>query len=435
MHSETPNTCNGSQVKSQRSALAVADPAIFNLIQKETERQEFGLEMIPSENYVSEAVLEANGSILTNKYAEGLPEKRYYGGCHVVDEIEKLAQERAKKLFGCEFVNVQPHSGATANQAAFESVLNMGDTIMGLRLDQGGHLTHGHPVNFSGKNYKVVAYGVRESDQLIDPDEVRDLAIQHRPKLIIVGASAYSRAFDFAHFRKVADEVGAILLADVAHYAGLIAAGEYPSPVPHSDIVTTTTHKTLRGPRSGLIMAREPRGKAINKSVFPGLQGGPHMHTIAAKAVAFSEALLPEFKTYARQVKKNATTLASELAQLGFRIVSGGTDSHLLLVDLRAVNVNGRDAETWLDAVGITANKNTIPYDPQPPTICSGIRLGTPAITTRGMVESDMKEIALCFKAALETHGEAKQMTSVRERVRALSVRYPLYRHRLVTSS
>lgn len=434
MHSTSATSCCGSSHKNASSPLAQSDASIFNLIQKETERQEFGLEMIPSENYVSEAVLEANGSILTNKYAEGLPEKRYYGGCHVVDEIEKIAQERAKKLFGCEFVNVQPHSGATANQAAFESILSMGDTIMGLRLDQGGHLTHGHPANFSGKNYKVVAYGVRESDQLVDHDEVRDLALKHRPKLIIVGASAYSRAFDFEFFRKVADESGAFLLADIAHYAGLVAAGEYPSPVPYCDIVTTTTHKTLRGPRSGLIMAREARGKGINKSVFPGLQGGPHMHTIAAKAVAFGEALRPEFKTYANQIIKNARALATELQALGFRIVSGGTDSHLLLVDLRPVDVNGRDAETWLDMVGITANKNTIPYDPQPPTICSGIRLGTPAITTRGMVEADMKEIASCFKAALEARGAEKPIASVRERVKALSSRYPLYQHRLVAS-
>ncbi|MBX7144489.1 MAG: serine hydroxymethyltransferase [Oligoflexia bacterium] len=415
-----------------KSTLQTTDPAVFKIIQRETERQEFGLEMIPSENYVSEAVLEANGSVLTNKYAEGLPGKRYYGGCHVVDEIEDLARERCKQLFGCEFVNVQPHSGATANQAAYESVVSFGDTVMGMRLDQGGHLTHGSPVNFSGRNYKIVAYGVRQSDQQVDPDEVRSLALQHRPKLIIVGASAYPRRFDFAMFRKVADEVGAILLADIAHYAGLVAAGAYPSPIQHCDIVTTTTHKTLRGPRSGIIMAREAHAKAINKSVFPGLQGGPHMHTIAAKAVAFGEALRPEFKDYARRIIENAQTLAAELQRLGFTIVSGGTDSHLLLVDLRPADITGKDAEKALDAVGITVNKNTIPFDPQPPTVCSGIRMGTPALTTRGMNQADMKSIASFIREAIDARGQENKLNSVRDKVRSLSSRYPLYRDRLV---
>lgn len=414
------------------SILQQADPTVFQIIQRETERQEYGLEMIPSENYVSEAVLEANGSILTNKYAEGLPGKRYYGGCHVVDEIEDLARERCKKLFGCEFVNVQPHSGATANQAAYESVIKFGDTVMGMRLDQGGHLTHGSPVNFSGRNYKIVAYGVRQSDQQIDPDEVRTLAKEHRPKLIIVGASAYPRRFDFKMFRSVADEVGALLLADIAHYAGLVAAGQYPSPIPYCDIVTTTTHKTLRGPRSGIIMAREAHAKAINKSVFPGLQGGPHMHTIAGKAVAFGEALRPEFKDYARRVVENAQALAAELQRLGFTVVSGGTDSHLLLVDLRPVDITGKDAEKALDFVGITVNKNTIPFDPQPPTVCSGIRMGTPAITTRGMTQADMKFIAGFIREAMDARGDESKLKSVADRVRSLSARYPLYRHRLV---
>ncbi len=412
--------------------LASSDPAVFKLLQRETERQEYGLEMIPSENFVSEAVLEANGSVCTNKYAEGLPGKRYYGGCEVVDEIEELARERAKQLFGCEFVNVQAHSGAQANQAAYESVISMGDTIMGLRLDQGGHLTHGSPVNFSGRNYKVVAFGVRQSDELIDPDEVMTLAKQHRPKLIIVGASAYSRRFDFAFFRKVGDEIGAIVLADIAHYAGLVAAGEYPNPIPHCHLVTTTTHKTLRGPRSGLIMGKQDFAKNANKAVFPGLQGGPHMHTIAAKAVAFGEALRPEFKQYAKQVVENARTLATELQRHGFRIVSGGTDSHVMLVDMRPANLTGKEGEAALTAVHITANKNTIPYDPQPPAICSGVRLGTPALTTRGMGTAEMKAVASFIKDAIEARNDPKKLASIAEGVRELSSRFPLYKHRLV---
>jgi glycine hydroxymethyltransferase len=415
-----------------RAPLQQVDPKIFGLIQRETERQEFGLEMIPSENFASEAVLEAMGSVLTNKYAEGLPHKRYYGGCEVVDEVEEIAIARAKELFGVEFANVQPHSGAAANQAVFEALLSPGDTILGMRLDQGGHLTHGSPVNFSGKHYKVVAYGVRESDHLIDPDEVMRLAKEHKPKLVICGASAYSRHIDFAWFRKVADEVGAVVLADIAHYAGLVAAGVYPSPAPHCHIVTTTTHKTLRGPRSGLLMGHEKFAKALNKAVFPGLQGGPHMHTIAAKAVSFLEASHPDFKRYAAQIVDNARALAAALVQQGFKIISGGTDSHVMLVDLRPAQVSGRDAEKALDQVGITVNKNTIPFDPQPPAICSGIRLGTPALTTRGMGVVEMREIAGFIAEAVQNWQNPEKLAAVRHGVRALSSQFPLYRHRLV---
>jgi glycine hydroxymethyltransferase len=415
-----------------KTPLQAADPEVFSLIQEETERQEYGLEMIPSENFVSEAVLDTCGSICTNKYAEGLPGKRYYGGCEVVDKIEELANKRAQQLFGCEFVNLQPHSGAQANQAAYESVLKMGDTVMGMRLDQGGHLTHGSPVNFSGRYYKIVAYGVRQSDEQIDPDEVMALAREHRPKMIIAGASAYSRRIDFEMFRRVADEVGAVLLADIAHYAGLVAAGEYPTPVPHCHIVTTTTHKTLRGPRSGMVMAKSDFGKAINKAVFPGLQGGPHMHTIAAKAVAFREALQPEFKTYARAVIDNARTLAAELQKEGLRIVSGGTDSHVMLVDLRPLGLNGKEAEAAMGKIAVTVNKNTIPYDPQPPAICSGIRLGTPALTTRGMGTNEMVAIGKFIGQALRHHTDDTKLRSIADDVRSLSERFPLYRHRLV---
>lgn len=423
---------SASAVPSKRAPLSESDPEIFSLIQQETARQEHGLEMIPSENFVSEAVLEANGSVLTNKYAEGLPGKRYYGGCSVVDAVEDLARERAKKLFGCEFVNVQPHSGAQANQEAYESVVQLGDTIMGMRLDQGGHLTHGHPVNFSGRYYKVVAYGVRESDQQIDPDEVMAIAKENRPKLIIAGASAYSRQFDFAMFRRVADEVGAVLVADIAHYAGLVAAGEYPSPIPHCHLVTTTTHKTLRGPRSGLIMGKQDYAKGVNRAVFPGLQGGPHMHTIAAKAVALGEALRPEFKTYARQVIENARTLAQELTKHGFKIVSGGTDSHMMLVDLRPVGATGKEVQHALDQIGLTLNKNTIPFDPQPPTICSGVRLGTPALTTRGMGKSEMAIIAGFIRDGVQHRNDEAKLRSLGDDIASLSIKFPLYRHRLV---
>lgn len=412
--------------------LQVVDPDIYNLIQAETERQEYGLEMIPSENFVSEAVLEANGSVLTNKYAEGLPHKRYYGGCEVVDSVESLAMERGKQLFGAEFMSVQPHSGAQANQAVFEALLTRGDVVMGMRLDHGGHLTHGSPVNFSGKHYQIVAYGVRESDGLIDPDTVMALAREHRPRMIICGASAYSRRIDFEMFRRVADEVGALLFADIAHYAGLVAAGEYPTPVPHADIVSTTTHKTLRGPRSGVVMGRIAHEKAIHKAVFPGLQGGPHMHTIAAKAVAFKEAMSPDFKVYARNVVENARALAAELVKAGFNIVSGGTDSHLMVVDLRPAQITGKEADAALGKIGITVNKNTIPFDPQPPMVCSGIRLGTPALTTRGMGINEMKVIAGLIQSAIENRGNEVKLASLRKDVESLSEGFPLYRHRLV---
>jgi glycine hydroxymethyltransferase len=409
------------------------DPEVFSLIQRETERQEYGLEMIPSENFVSEAVLEAMGSVLTNKYAEGQPGKRYYGGCHVVDEVENLASARCCELFGSEFANMQPHSGVQANQAVFEAFLKPGDTFMGLRLDQGGHLSHGSPVNFSGMHYKVVGYGVRESDCTIDPDEVLTLARQHKPKMIIAGASAYSRKFDWKVFREAADEVGAILLADIAHYAGHVAGGAYPSPVPYADIVTTTTHKTLRGPRSGMVMGRAAHQKKINKAIFPGLQGGPHMHTIAAKAVMFKEALAPDFKRYSAQVVDNARALASALMKGGLKIVSGGTDSHLMLVDLRPIGVTGKAGEETLDKVGITANKNSIPFDPQPFTICSGVRLGTPALTTRGMGTKEMEQIASFIIEALQNVENEARLRAVSEGVQELSKKFPLYRHRLIS--
>ena len=412
--------------------LSQVDTEVAALIREETERQEYGLEMIPSENFVSEAVLTAMGSTLTNKYAEGLPGKRYYGGCEVVDKVENLAIERAKKLFGVEFVNVQPHSGAQANQAVYEAVLNRGDVVMGMRLDQGGHLTHGSPVNFSGKHYQIIAYGVRESDHRIDEQQVMDLARKHKPKLIICGSSSYSRAIDFAMFRRAADEVGALLMADIAHYAGLVATGVYPSPVAMCDFVTTTTHKTLRGPRSGMIMAKKVQDKAINKAVFPGLQGGPHMHTIAAKAVAFHEALQPEFTAYARQVVDNARVLATALQKHGFSVISGGTDSHMMVVDLRPLDITGRDAEAVLDRVGITVNKNGIPYDPNPPMVTSGIRLGTPAITSRGLHTGDMEQIASFIREAIQSRGNEAALKKIREGVRSISERYPLYRHRLV---
>lgn len=426
-------TLTDGSYESRKRNLKSIDPDVYALIQRETERQEYGLEMIPSENFVSEAVLEAMGSVLTNKYAEGQPGKRYYGGCHVVDEVENIASARACELFGTDFANVQPHSGVQANQAVFEAFLKPGDTFMGLRLDHGGHLSHGSPVNFSGRHYKVIGYGVRQSDCMIDPDEVRSLARQHKPKLIIAGATAYSRKIDWQLFREVADEVGAVLMADIAHYSGLVAGGAYPSPVPFADIVTTTTHKTLRGPRSGMVMGREAHRKAINKAVFPGLQGGPHMHTIAAKAVMLREALAPDFKRYAAQVVKNAQALSDALIKQGLQVVSGGTDSHLLVVDLRPMNVTGKVAEETCDKVGITGNKNTVPFDPQPPAVCSGIRLGTPALTTRGMREAEMQQVAAFIVEALAHADNEAKLASVREGVVELSRKFPLYKHRLVS--
>jgi glycine hydroxymethyltransferase len=425
-------TATTPSYEARTKSLKDFDPEVFTLIQKETERQEYGLEMIPSENFVSEAVLQAMGSTLTNKYAEGQPGKRYYGGCHVVDEVENLASARICELFGADFANVQPHSGVQANQAVFEAFLKPGDTFMGLRLDQGGHLSHGSPVNFSGMHYKVVAYGVRESDGLIDPDQVRSLAKEHRPKLIIAGASAYSRQIDWKLFREVADEIGAVFMADIAHYAGLVAGGAYESPIPYADLVTTTTHKTLRGPRSGMVMGKEQHRKAINKAVFPGLQGGPHMHTIAAKAVMAKEALTPDFKVYAAAVVANARALADALMKRGLNIVSGGTDSHLLLVDLRPIGVTGKVGEETLDRVGVTVNKNTVPFDPQPPSVCSGVRLGTPALTTRGMGIAEMDQVAQFIYDALTNVGNEAKLKSIESDVKELSKKFPLYKHRLV---
>ncbi len=414
-----------------RDPLIKVDPEIAALIKKETERQEFGIELIPSENFVPESILEACGSILTNKYAEGLPGRRYYGGCEVVDQIEDIARERAKALFGTEFANVQPHSGAAANQAVFEAFLSPGDTVMGMRLDHGGHLTHGSPVNFSGKHYKVVAYGVTKDTHLIDPDEVMDLAREHKPKLIICGASAYSRRIDFELFRRAADQVGALVLADIAHYAGLVATGDYPNPSAYADFVSTTTHKTLRGPRSGIIMGKEKYAKEINKAVFPGLQGGPHEHTIAAKAVAFKIASTDEFKVYSKKVIENAKALAAGLSRRGLTIISGGTDSHVFLVDLRSAGITGKEAQPLLDSVHITANKNTIPYDPEPPLVCSGIRFGTPAVTTRGMGISEMDQIAELITQAIQCKGDTAKLESIKRSVHELAAGFPLYRHRL----
>jgi glycine hydroxymethyltransferase len=413
------------------SALATADPAIFASIRKETERQEFGLELIASENYVSEAVLEAQGSILTNKYAEGYPGKRYYGGCVYVDEVETLAQERAKQLFACEAANVQPHSGSQANMAVYFSQLKPGDTVLAMNLQHGGHLTHGNPANFSGKFFKIVPYGVRESDGRIDMDQVAHLARSERPKMIVVGYSAYPRRLDFAAFRKIADDVGAQIMADVAHFAGLIVAGLHPSPIPHCDYTTTTTHKTLRGPRGGMVLASAEKMKAVNASVFPGNQGGPLMHVIAAKAVAFGEALRPEFKAYQQQIVKNAAALAGGLMKRGLTLCSGGTDNHLMLVDLRGGELTGKVAEETLDAAHITVNKNTIPNDPRSPFVTSGVRIGTPAVTTRGMKEAEMDVIADLIVQALQSAGDAGKLGRIASDVHDLCARFPLYRTRL----
>jgi glycine hydroxymethyltransferase len=374
-------------------ALHLADPEILAAIEGEELRQRDKIELIASENYTSAAVLEAQGSVLTNKYAEGYPGRRYYGGCEWVDVVERLARERAKALFGAGHANVQPHSGSTANMAAYAAVLHHGDTVLGLRLDQGGHLTHGSPVNFSGMTYNVISYGVDRETEQIDYHELSRLAQQHRPRVIVAGASAYSRVLDFARFRAIADEVGAVLIVDMAHIAGLVAGGVHPSPVPHAQIVTSTTHKTLRGPRSGLILCQEEYNKAIDKAIFPGIQGGPLMHVVAAKAVAFKEAMEPSFAAYARAVVENARVLAEALQAAGLRIVSGGTDTHVMVVDLRSVQTDGKVAEKALDAVGITANRNAIPFDPLPPTVSSGIRLGSAAVTTRGFAPAEMRRL------------------------------------------
>ena len=407
--------------------LADSDPEIFEAIQHEVERQDNGLELIASENFTSEAVLEATGSVFTNKYAEGYPRKRYYGGCEFADVVENLARDRAKALFKAEFVNVQPHSGSQANEAAYAAVLQPGDTILGMNLAHGGHLTHGHPLNFSGKLYKVVAYGVRRDDERIDYEEVQSLAKQHRPKMIIAGASAYSRVIDFSRFREIAQEVGAVFVVDMAHYSGLIAAGVYPNPCEHADIVTSTTHKTLRGPRSGMILAKEKFGPAIDKAVFPGAQGGPLVHVIAAKAVCFREAATVEFRRYQESVIANARALALSLKQEGFRVISDGTDSHMFLIDVFAKGVKGKDAEKALDKAHITVNKNAIPFDTNPPLNPSGIRLGTPAVTTRGLGEPEMREIGALISGVLHHIGSEQAIAEARRKVEAICQRFPLY--------
>ena len=409
------------------SFLAKQDPNIKAVIDQELMRQRDKLEMIASENIVSQAVMEAQGSVLTNKYAEGYPGKRYYGGCEHVDVVETLAIERAKRLFGAEHANVQPHSGSQANFAVYFAMLKPGDTIVGMNLSHGGHLTHGSPVNVSGTYFNVVPYGVNAETQQIDYDEFRKIVLESKPKLIIAGGSAYSRQIDFKKMANVAHEVGAIFMVDMAHFAGLVAAGLHPNPVEYADIVTTTTHKTLRGPRGGMILCKEEYAKAIDKSVFPGIQGGPLMHVIAAKAVAFGEALQPEFKEYAEQVIKNAKVLAAELMAKGLTIVSGGTDTHVMLVDVRNTGLTGKEAEHLLDEIGITANKNTIPFDPASPFVTSGVRLGTPALTTRGLKEDDMKEIADIIAVVLQNPEDTAKHQDAAKRVVALCEKYPLY--------
>jgi glycine hydroxymethyltransferase len=416
--------------KMQRS-LAEVDPEVYEAIQHETERQHLQLELIASENFTSEAVLEATGSVFTNKYAEGYPGKRYYGGCEYTDIVENLARERAKKLFGAEYVNVQPHSGSQANQAAYAAVLQPGDTVMGLNLAHGGHLTHGHQLNFSGKTYKIVPYGVRKEDERIDYDEVQRLAEEHRPKMIITGASAYPRILDFARFRQIADSVGALFLVDMAHISGLVAAGLHPNPCEHADIVTTTTHKTLRGPRAGMILAREKFGKDIDKTVFPGMQGGPLVHVMAAKAVCFLEALQPDFAEYQKAVVANARALAQSLVDAGFRVVSGGTDTHLLLLDVFSKGLRGKEAEQALDRARITVNKNAIPFDQNPPLNPSGIRLGSPAVTTRGFREAEMREVGGLIAEVLTRISDESAIAAVRQKVAALTARFPLYAWKL----
>ena len=408
------------------AALSAADPEIARLIEREIERQSDGLELIASENFVSPAVLEAMGSPLTNKYAEGLPGKRYYGGCEFVDGVEQLAIDRAKQLFSAEHANVQPHSGAQANAAVLFTFLDPGDTFLGMDLSNGGHLTHGSPVNFSGKLYRAISYGVND-DGLLNYDQMRDLARAHHPRMIIAGYSAYSRVLDFAAFAEVAKEIGARFFVDMAHFAGLVAAGVHPSPVPHADVVTTTTHKTLRGPRGGLILCTAEHAKAIDKSVFPGMQGGPLEHVIAAKAVSFKEALEPAFKEYSRQIVANARALAAALMTLGFKIVSGGTDNHLMLVDLRNRDLTGKVAEKALDVAGITVNKNTVPKETQSPFVTSGIRIGTPAVTTRGMREREMALIASLIDRALRAPSDAAALAKIRGEVKELASGFPLY--------
>ena len=407
--------------------LQKVDPEIAAAIALEKGRQQNKLELIASENFVSPAVMEAQGSVLTNKYAEGYPGKRYYGGCEHVDVVEQLAIDRAKELFGAEFANVQPHSGAQANTAVYFALLKHGDTILGMNLSHGGHLTHGSPVNLSGVYFNVVPYGVDAENHRIDYNELEKLAKEHRPKMVVAGASAYPRIIDFERMAAIAHSVDALLMVDMAHIAGLVAAGEHPSPVGHADIVTTTTHKTLRGPRGGLILCSAAMGPAINKAIFPGIQGGPLMHVIAAKAVAFKEAMSDEFKTYQKQIVKNSKALAAELMAKGFTLVSGGTDNHLMLVDVRAQNLTGKEAERLLDDVGVTVNKNTIPFDPASPFVTSGVRIGTPALTSRGLLEEDFREVGAIIALALQNPDSEESKDEARRRVAALCAKYPLY--------
>lgn len=407
--------------------LRKADPEIAEAVYNETVRQHSTLELIASENFASRAVLEAAASVFTNKYAEGYPKKRYYGGCEFVDIVESLARNRAKELFGAEFANVQPHSGTQANMGVYFAVLEPGDTMMGMNLSHGGHLSHGHPLNFTGRWYNVVFYGVNRETETIDYDEVLRLAKEHKPKLIVAGASAYPRFIDFKRFREIADEVGAIFMVDMAHIAGLVAAGEHPTPVPYADFVTSTTHKTLRGPRGGFILSKKEYRKELNRAVFPGAQGGPLVHIIAAKAVAFKLAMTDEFKEYAKQIVKNAKTLAATLQDEGLRIVSEGTDNHLMLVDLRSLGITGKDAEVALERAGITVNKNTIPFDPQPPLVTSGIRLGTPALTTRGMKENEMEKVGRLISRVLHNIDNEQVIQEVKKEVKKLTDEFPLY--------
>lgn len=423
-----------NQQKSMARSLAEVDPQVAEAIRHELERQQSFIELIASENFVSEAVLEATGSVFTNKYAEGYPGRRYYGGCEYADVVETLARDRAKQLFKAEYANVQPHSGSQANYAAYNSVLQPGDTVLGMNLAHGGHLTHGHHLNFSGKNYKIVPYGVRQDTELIDYDELARLAEEHKPKMIVGGASAYPRVIDFKKFREIADSVGAIFFVDMAHYAGLVAAGLYPNPCEYADIVTTTTHKTLRGPRAGLILAKEQFGKAIDQNVFPGAQGGPLVHVIAAKAVCFLEALQPEFVAYQKLVMANAKALASSLAEAGFRIISGGTDSHLILVDVFAKGVRGKEAEKALDLAHITVNKNAIPFDQNPPLNPSGIRLGSPAATTRGFQEAEFRTVGKLIAELLSDVSSEENIARVRRKVTDLTDRFPLYSWKMATA-
>lgn len=407
------------------------DPEIAGVLADEVRRQEYSLEFIASENFVSEAVLQAQGSVLTNKYAEGYPGKRYYGGCEYVDVAEQLAIDRAMELFGAEHANVQAHSGSQANMAVYMATCQPGDTILGMNLAHGGHLTHGSPVNFSGKLYNIVAYGVKAETGIIDYEEVANLAREHRPKLIVVGASAYPREIDFPAFRRIADEVGALVMVDMAHIAGLVAAGVHPSPVPHADFVTSTTHKTLRGPRGGLILCHQQWSKKLNSLIFPGIQGGPLMHVIAAKAVAFKEALQPGFKTYAQQVVNNAKALAAGLSARGYNLVSGGTDNHLILIDFSGTEMTGKVAEATLEKAGITVNKNAVPFDTRSPFVTSGVRLGTPATTTRGLTEKEMEKVAQWIDQALQNPANDKVLEQIRTEVKALCEQFPLYPQRI----